>query len=103
MATLSATLQKLMEEQKADRLKAKLLREQDLQAHKAVVETLAAQLAKANLSTGPKEEAMPPLSEDAIKTLLKEKRNRNRRRFAGLFAASKGGRREVGGRGEGGG
>ena len=54
VATLSATLQKLMEEQKADRLEAKLLREQDLQAHKAVVGTLAAQLAKANLSAGPK-------------------------------------------------
>ena len=58
MATLSATLQKLMEEQKADRLEAKLLR--DLLAHKTVVETLASQLAKANLSAGPKEEAMPP-------------------------------------------
>ena len=54
VATLSAALQKMMEEQKADGLEAKLLREQDLQAHKAVVGTLAAQLAKANLSAGPK-------------------------------------------------
>ena len=71
---MSATLQWLMEEQKADRLEAKLQREQDLAAHKEVVETLAAQLAKANLA-GPKEEpvSMPPVTETALKAFLQEK------------------------------
>ena len=73
---MGVSLQKLTEEQKAARLEAKGLREQDLQPDREIVKTLSAKWAQAMVSAGPKEVPMPPLTEESVKPFLKEKYQR---------------------------